>query len=261
MHARSQPIYLTLTTDLGSDSHYAAILKGLLLKNFPFIHIIDITHQIPRHDLVQASWTLKNSYTFFPKNTIHVCLVAGVTPVESLIYYEINEIAFILPDNGILNLLFDSLDYKIYHHAIDIQKRNSLYLFHSICFIIESVINNYNGLQEIPVNKQIHQTHLRPIHSTHSIKGLITLIDSYGNAITNIHQSLFHTYGPNRPFRIIFSRFAPIQIIHQHYTDVELGLTCCLFNGSGFLEIAVNGGSAAIQYHLHISDLVQIDFT
>ena len=50
----------------------------------------------------------------------------------------------------------------------------------------------------------------------------------------------------NRPFRIAFGRSVnDITTVHQTYGEVPDGERVALFGASGFLEIAVNGRSAA----------------
>ena len=42
---------ITLTTDLGTRDHYAASLKGMLLRLVPSALIVDITHEIAHFNL------------------------------------------------------------------------------------------------------------------------------------------------------------------------------------------------------------------
>ena len=55
-----QPI-ITLTTDFGETSPYVAAMKGVLLKQCPECLIVDVTHQVPKHDILSGSFTLERA--------------------------------------------------------------------------------------------------------------------------------------------------------------------------------------------------------
>ena len=66
---------VTLTTDFGTSDYYAAMLKGEILLSAPKSRIIDITHNISRHDIMEAAFFVKGIYRHFPKTTLHLIAV------------------------------------------------------------------------------------------------------------------------------------------------------------------------------------------
>jgi len=48
--------------------------------------------------------------------------------------------------------------------------------------------------------------------------------------------------------------------LSDHYSDVPVGDTLCLFNSANYLEIAINMGKASSLLGLNVDDTVQIDF-
>jgi hypothetical protein len=66
---------ITLTTDFGSDDHYVAAMKGVILSINPNATIVDITHTIPPQDIRAGAWALLNAAPYFPVGTVHVCVV------------------------------------------------------------------------------------------------------------------------------------------------------------------------------------------
>jgi S-adenosylmethionine hydrolase len=92
------------------------------------------------------------------------------------------------------------------------------------------------------------------------IRGSIIHIDQYENIVVNIQRELFDRIGRGRPFELYYKRFDPLTELSSHYTDVSPGDTLCLFNSTGFLEIAVHLGQAATLYGLSVDDAVQIIF-
>ena len=68
---------VTLISDMSYKGYYVASVKGTILSAHRDTQIIDITHQVPAFDITKAAFILKNSYTSFPKGTIHLI---GVNP-------------------------------------------------------------------------------------------------------------------------------------------------------------------------------------
>src|SRR5688572_2499341 len=63
---------VTLTTDFGLRDHYVAAMKAVLIRECPAARLIDVTHSVPRHDILCASITLERAIDGFPKNTVHL---------------------------------------------------------------------------------------------------------------------------------------------------------------------------------------------
>ena len=53
---------LTLITDFGERDEYAGVMKGVILRLNPSCQIVDVTHQIPSQDIIEASFILGNAY-------------------------------------------------------------------------------------------------------------------------------------------------------------------------------------------------------
>lgn len=100
------------------------------------------------------------------------------------------------------------------------------------------------------------------------IKGHVWHIDGYGNAITNIHQSLFERFGKDVPFILYFKKKDYfIDVISGAYNEVPQGEKVAIFNENGFLEIAINRGAnrstggAEQLFGLHRGDMIRVEFT
>src|SRR3569832_1852705 len=63
---------ITLTSDLGDKDIYQAALKGSILKLLPTVNIVDITHSVAAFNVQQAAFILKNSFYYFPEQTVHL---------------------------------------------------------------------------------------------------------------------------------------------------------------------------------------------
>ena len=79
--------------------------------------------------------------------------------------------------------------------------------------------------------------------------------------ITNISKNLFEDVFQGRPF-IIYLRKNDYDIdqISEFYNDVPHGEKLALFNSAGYLEIAINTGSATGLLNLKVNDGIKIVF-
>src|SRR6266705_3305495 len=66
---------LALLTDFGTRDHYAGTLKGVILGICPDTTLVDLSHDIPPHDVMTASLELAAGYKYFPAGTIFLVVV------------------------------------------------------------------------------------------------------------------------------------------------------------------------------------------
>ena len=251
---------LTFITDFGKNSYNIAALKGAILSMSPDSRLVDISNEISNFDIVEGSFILENSYNFFPEKTIHIIAINSFYASRvRLLLYKQKGYFFIAPDNGILSLLFDEIDISdlryleygiitgdLYKNiAKFVQEINSLKNFSEI----GSAVNNYN--------KRIS---IRPIISGNTIRATIIYIDKFGNCILNIKKEKFEQIRAGRNFELRYSPKNTINKISQKYSDVSFGDELCIFNTAGYLEIAVNTGSALEMLGLEKGSVVQITF-
>ncbi|HEY6006275.1 MAG TPA: SAM-dependent chlorinase/fluorinase [Anaeromyxobacter sp.] len=94
----------TLTTDFGAGSGYPAQLKGVLLTAIPDARIVDVSHDVPRQDVLAGALLLEACVPWFPASAIHVAVVdPGVgTARRALCLRDAQGRTFVAPDNGLL---------------------------------------------------------------------------------------------------------------------------------------------------------------
>src|SRR5918992_282042 len=81
-------------------------MKGVALGLCPDATLVDITHDIPPHDVLSAALELAASYKYFPAGTIFLVVVdPGVGSARRGIAADTGEHRFIAPDNGVLTVV------------------------------------------------------------------------------------------------------------------------------------------------------------
>ena len=242
---------ITFITDFGTKDVYAGILKGIVLSINPDARIVDITHEIPSHDIMNASFMLASAYHYFPVGTIHVVIVdPGVGGGRKNIAVRTERYFFVGPDNGLFSLVLSR------EKALEIREITTA------PFIFDTISSTFHGRDvyapcagHLSSGKRFNSIgpELREIvtlsypeveRKGHTLTGEVVSIDSFGNMVTNISEDIFRNFTSGSRFEVYFAteRF---QAVSSRYTDAPLGSSLVLFGSSGYLEISMNGGSAA----------------
>src|SRR2546430_10172011 len=99
---------IALLTDFGTTDHYAGTMKGVALGICPDMTLVDISHDLPAHDVLSASLELAAAYKYFPPGTIFLVVVdPGVGSARRGIAADIGDYRFVAPDNGVLTAVLD----------------------------------------------------------------------------------------------------------------------------------------------------------
>ena len=105
---------ITLTTDWNKNDFYTGALKGKLLSHYREARIIDITHQIKSFNIPEAAFVVRNTYFYFPENTIHIIAVKSEPSKKNPhILVKKDGHYFLSTDNGIFGLIFQENPDKI----------------------------------------------------------------------------------------------------------------------------------------------------
>lgn len=239
---------LTLTTDFGDRDGYVAIIKGIIATIAPHCPIIDITHQIPPQNIAAARFCLLNTYAYFPPKTIHVAVVdPGVGSQRRGIAVEIEQGYLVGPDNGLFSgVLAQSppLDAVALTQPQYWRTPHPSTTFHGRDIFAPVAAHLANGVPLAALGEAIAPPSLTTldlppleIHPT-GIKGTIQAIDHFGNLITTIPGEQVS----DRPWGLLLHD-QPIPAA-QTYSDRPPGEILPLIGSHGWVEIAVNGGSA-----------------
>jgi S-adenosylmethionine hydrolase len=254
---------ITLTTDLGDKDMYQAALKGSIYKLLPDVNIVDITHSVSAFNVQQAAFILKNSYYYFPDNTVHLIGIDTVYNVSTrYLAIKYRNHYFVGADNGIFSLMFNEDPDEI--AEINIMQDLKFLHFPLTDIFVKAATHLAKGgnLYEIglPVTDIEKKMNLQPVIEKNLIKGVVIYIDSFQNVITNITKDLFNKVQQGRRFVLYFKRNETINHLSWHYNEVPEGEKLWLFGISDHLEIAINKGNASGLLGLNLGDSVIIDF-
>ena len=261
---------ITLLTDFGTDDEYVGLMKGVIFSINPSATIVDITHQIDSQDIVQAAFTIHSGYHYFPEGTVHLIVVdPGVGTERGLLVLQLENHFFIAPDNGVLSLLLaeknvSSLNLITNPNYFRVSASRT---FHGRDIIAPVGAHIANGLEvkelgpEIDLQKVVCLDGLGARCTENGeLKGEVVALDHFGNLITNIKSEqiteCLHA-GPQEKIRIKI-RTNVIKGLSETYASVRPNTPLALIGSRGYLEIAVNKGSAAQHLNAEKGDRVWV---
>jgi S-adenosylmethionine hydrolase len=247
---------IALLTDFGSRDHYAGAMKGVALGICPDATLVDITHDIPPHDVLAGALELAAAYKYFPAGTIFLVVVdPGVGSSRHGIAAEAGGYRFVAPDNGVLTLVFKEAAPK---RVVELTERR---------YARPTVSRTFEGRDRFApaaawLAKGIELSGLGrplsgwqtlavpdPVVSDGVVIGEVLRVDRFGNLVTNVDRRTFDRLAGGGGIEITAGAYAVGKVVAT-YSDAEPGAVCALFGSSEHLEIAVNGGSAAERLQL-----------
>lgn len=238
---------VTLTTDFGVRDPYVAAMKGVIYAIQPHLTVTDLSHDIPPRDIMEGALFLAGALPFFPDRTVHVAVVdPGVgTPRHGLVIQAGGQY-LVCPDNGIATFFvrrYPIQDARIIEnprfmrgeisptfHGRDVFAPVAAHLARGVP--LSEFGSRIADLVELPVPV--------PIMTPGGIEGEVVHIDRFGNLITNIARDDI----PKEAACIVQAGAMRLGNLRRTYADAPPGEPLALIGGAGFLEVAVNGGSA-----------------
>ena len=233
-------VVITLLTDFGNVDYFVGAVKGAVLSVNPNAVIADITHEIAPQDIEAAAFTLLASYQTFPAGTIHVAVVdPGVGSARRPIVVRAGDQLFVGPDNGIFTYIYDrEPSYQVFHITSEKYFRPSpSTTFHGRDIFAPVGAALSNGVRPEDLGPGITD----PVRLKYSEFLRIIQIDRFGNCITNITRDLID---PKRSPTIVINR-KEIRSFRECYGDASPNELFAIWGSAGFLEISINGSSAA----------------
>jgi S-adenosylmethionine hydrolase len=242
---------IALLSDFGARDHYAGTMKGVMLGICPDVTLVDITHDVPPHDVLEGALQLSASYRYFPAGTIFLAVVdPGVGSSRRGIAAEAGDYRFVGPDNGVLTAVLRELPPK---RVVELTERRYARPTVSRTFegrdrFAPAAAWLAKGIQLSALGRTIttyHQVEIpqADIGDVH-LRGVVLLADRFGNLVTNIDRRTFEAFTRAQPVSLSVAGH-PIAGVVATYADIRDGEVCALFGSTDHLEFAVNGGSAA----------------
>lgn len=239
-------------SDFGTRDHYTGVMKGVVLSICPDAVLVDVSHDLPAHDIPFASRELAATYKYFPPGTIFVVVVdPGVGSSRRGIAAEVGDWKFVAPDNGVLTSVFlESPPKKV----VELTERR---------YARPTVSRTFEGRDRFapagawlakgiqlpalgrPVTDYVQIALAQPALEAGEIAGEVVRIDRFGNVVSNIDRKWCERLSPGgEPLGIAVAGHAIARVVST-FSEIEPGEICALYGSTDHLEFAARASSAA----------------
>lgn len=265
---------ITLTTDFGLADPYVSAVKGFILGLNPDAVIVDVTHEVRPQAIEQAAFVLTGAWPYFPPGCVHVAVVdPGVGTARRAIALETAAGFFIGPDNGVLSAAipdaaregvpdqggaarlpdgaraFELSDARFHRSPVSAT-------FHARDVFAPVAAHLSLGVPVEKLGRRLEEvTLLPPFRASEGGPGVlfarVVHIDRFGNAVTTARAEQLAS-------REIVAELRGRRVPGLVGAYAEASSLAVLTGSTGFLEIALGGGSAAAVLGAGIGDRVVI---
>jgi S-adenosylmethionine hydrolase len=241
---------IALLSDFGSRDHYAGTMKGVMIGICPDVTLVDITHEITPHDVLEGGLRLAAACRYFPAGTIFLAVVdPGVGSSRRGIAAEAGDYRFVAPDNGLLTAVLREMPPR---KVVELTDRR---------YARPTVSRTFEGRDRFApaaawLAKGVQLTALgrtvldyqqidipQPVVAGERLEGQVLLVDRFGNLVTNIDRRTFDAFARSDAVTLTVGALQAARVVDT-YADIRPGEVCALFGSTDHLEFAANGGSA-----------------
>lgn len=249
-------------------------MKGVLLELCPGATVVDISHEVPPHDVAHGAFVLDFASRHFPPEAVHVAVVdPGVGSDRRPLVVVTPDGAFVGPDNGLFGYVFERYSEDRTSGSGEPGAPGTRRLFEPVTaslpdacqafvldnpeFWLEPVSDTFhgrdifapvaghlaNGVKPSDLGARVYEVLTlwvpRPVRRGALVHGTVVYVDRFGNLVSNMRPADFEAV------EYVEVRGTRIEGPGHSYQDSPGPVT--LVGSHGYLEIAFREGSAAEQ--------------
>jgi hypothetical protein len=260
----AKPI-IAFLSDFGTRDHYVGVMRGVVLGICAEVTLVDLSNDLPAHDIGFAALELAATYKYFPPGTIFLVVVdPGVGTQRRGIAAEAGEWRFVAPDNGVLTAVFQETPPK---KIVELTERR---------YARPTVSRTFEGRDRFApaagwLAKGVHLAALgRPITDFHALdlprplwedgvlRGVVVRVDRFGNVVTNLDRRSCERLTDGGGALQLTVRGQAIGHIVSTYSDIPPNDIGALFGSTDHLECAAQAASAADRLGVVVGDPVEL---
>ncbi|MCY4598413.1 MAG: SAM-dependent chlorinase/fluorinase [Acidobacteria bacterium] len=241
---------VALLSDFGFRDHYVGAMKGVLLNICPDATLVDISHDVPAHDVLTAALELAAAYRFFPAGSVFLVVVdPGVGSDRRGVAADTGDYRFVAPDNGVLTAVLGEQPPR---RVVELTERR---------YARPTVSRTFEGRDRFApaaawIAKGVQLSALgRPLRDYRTLDipvpeaaedrvvGQVLRIDHFGNLVSNIDRKAFDSVAQRGAIQIEVGTHVIGRLV-ETYAEIGEDEVCALFGGTEHLEFAASSSSA-----------------
>jgi S-adenosylmethionine hydrolase len=246
----SRPI--VFLTDYGLADEFVGVCHGVMARIAPDARVIDLSHAVPRQDVLRGAITLGRSVPFLPQDAVYLAVVdPGVgSDRRPIAVRTAAGVDLVGPDNGLLSFAWDELGgvaEAVEVRADDVVLRPVSRTFHGRDVFAPAAAHLARGLAVAALGPAIDAGGLRtlelpgPMVTPGAIGARVLGIDGFGNVQLNARADDLDAAGIGDTLSVGRRVIPRVGI----FSDVPPGAVAALVDSQGQVALVVNSGSAA----------------
>lgn len=241
------PPLITLLTDFGAHDAYVGAMRGVLLSRCPAVNLVDITHEVPPHDIRRADFLLAAAAPWFPDGTIHLAIVdPGVGGSRRAIVLETDRHLFVGPDNGLFTRVADRAAawqaFELDPARLGLSEVHPTFHGRDLFAPAAAALAGGRGAEELGarVSNLVRISLAKPSRSSVDELELVVLhVDRFGNVVTSLGLDSRESAPGDPPWTIVCEgRPVPLPLAAT-YSEASPGTLFAIWGSSGWLEISL----------------------
>jgi S-adenosylmethionine hydrolase len=212
---------------------------------------VDISHDVPRHDIRTGAYLLWSAAPAFPPGTVHCAVVdPGVGTARAALAVEAGGHLFVGPDNGLLMPAARRLG-AVRVFRLDAPPRGAAVstTFHGRDVFAPAAARLAAGqrVESIarPATRFVELVFPTGRRRGRGLEGEVLWIDPFGNLVTTIPGRLLAPTPAGRVVDVRIGEGSIRAVVARTFGDVPRGRAVVCVGSDGVVEIAINRGSAA----------------
>ena len=262
---------IVFLTDYGMDDEFVGICHGVMARIAPETRVVDLMHAVPARDVLRGALELAQSIRYMPDDAIFLGVVdPGVgTPRRGIAVSTASGRALVGPDNGLLSLAWQALGGVA--EAVEITSPEVVLsppsaTFHGRDVFAPAAAHLAAGMVLAGLGDAIDPASLavlevpKPRIGQGELATRVLSFDHFGNVQLAARGPDLEAAGlaEASAFSLHASGSAHAARRAATFGDVETGALALIVDSLGWLEVVVNGGSAAAALSLEGGDAVTI---
>jgi S-adenosylmethionine hydrolase len=263
--------FVSFLSDYGHSDEFVGVCKSVMLSLAPDLQIIDITHDLPVHDVRAGALTLVRAAQYLPDGGIVLAVVdPGVGTDRRLVAVEVEHGILLGPDNGLLApavAILGGARRVVSLTSTEHQLPSPGPTFAGRDVLAPAAAHLAAGVDPSELGDEVDAAGLvpglvsLPQHDEGgAIHGEVWWIDRFGNCQLNIDPDELRAHGAE-PGAAIEVRFAEqarsVRWVHT-YADAKPSELVLLVDSYGLASLALDRGSAATECALEPGSAVTL---
>lgn len=258
---------VSFLTDFGHKDEFVGVVKSVIRSLAPHATVVDLTHEVPAHDVRAGSLALARAIPYVASGVILAVVDPGVGTDRRALAVEVadGEGVFVGPDNGLLAAAVAITGgaqrcVSLTNPAYQLEAAGGTFAGRDV--FAPAVGHLCNGLDLDELGERVDPFSLLPgmlpisREEDGALLAEVLWIDRYGNVQLNVDADEIAAFGD--PVRLTYADKSRIVRKAKAYASVTPGDVGIVIDAYGLVSLAADRSSAAETLRLRPGDSVQI---